>query len=169
MATLHLCGRATAPTRTLGGGTASATQVRRRSGGLCKRTAGLVKIYLARNSINDAGAAAIAVAVEKNAKLERIGLNANGIGAEGMAAIGRSLETNDTLVKIELRNNNIGTEALALIRKVCAGKPDFELILWGGEQRGPAHPHRVSPRPAVLLHVCRLEAQSINITEQIAV
>jgi hypothetical protein len=77
----------------------------------------LTFLDLGYNDIGDAGAAAIAKALESNRTLTSINLRGNSIGDVGSAAIGKALETNRSLTSIYLYENSIGAAGAAAIAK----------------------------------------------------
>ena len=78
------------------------------------------KLYLGNNNIDDAGAAALTGALEKNTVLTKIYLGGNNIGDAGATALAGALEKNTVLTTLQLEGNNIGdagNAALCLQRK----------------------------------------------------
>ena len=97
------------------------------AGALEKNTV-LTKIYLGGNTIDDAGATALAGALGKNTKLTRLGLHYNNIGDAGATALAAALEKNTVLTELGLHYNNIGDAGTAAL--CLLRKRNANLELW---------------------------------------
>ena len=74
------------------------------AGALEKNTV-LTTLYIGGNNIGDAGAAALAGALKKNTVLTWLRLSSNNIGNAGAAALSGALEKNTVLTTLELQRN----------------------------------------------------------------
>ena len=88
----------------------------------------LTKMYLGGNTISNAGAAALAKALEKNTVLTRLGLHYNTIGDAGATALAEALEKNTVLTQLGLHWNNIGDAGNAAL--CLQRKRNANLELW---------------------------------------
>ena len=97
--------------------------------GAIEKNTGLTGLYLYRNNIGDAGAVALAGALEKNTVLTGLGLHSNKIGDAGATALAGALEKNTVLTKLILTNNNIGDAGNAALCLLRKRKPNLDLWL----------------------------------------
>ncbi len=76
----------------------------------------LTSLDLEGNGIGDAGATALATALQTNTTLTSLNLECNGIGAAGATALATALQTNTTLTELNLEHNDIrDVAAVALL------------------------------------------------------
>ena len=80
----------------------------------------LTKLNLEGNNIKDAGAAAIAAALEVNSRLFFLGLGSNQIEDNGGKAIARALDNSSGLSILDLEGNSINDEGGVAIAGLCS-------------------------------------------------
>jgi hypothetical protein len=85
-----------------------------------------------RNAIGDAGARAIAAALQApGAALTHLGLAANGLVDAAAAALAGGLRANTTLRALELESNNIGMAGIAALADAVAAHPALrDVTVW---------------------------------------
>jgi hypothetical protein len=94
----------------------------------------LRELNLSGKQIGDAGAQALATALETNSSLSTLWLNNNQIGAEGAQDLATALQTNKTLTGLDLWNNQIGDAgAQALSSALHTNSSLRELYLLGNQ------------------------------------
>uniref|UniRef100_A0A6U6NZ99 Uncharacterized protein n=1 Tax=Zooxanthella nutricula TaxID=1333877 RepID=A0A6U6NZ99_9DINO len=87
----------------------------------------------------EAGATALARALETNRTLSRLDLRGSHSGDAGAITLARALEENRTLTELDLTGNDIGDAgALAIARALEANSTLTRLSLWGGNHIGDA-------------------------------
>lgn len=74
-------------------------------------------LFIRTTSMGDAGARAIADALETNTSLRDLSLTGSHISAVGAASIGRALVQNDTLSRLNLAHNRISVEGLIALAR----------------------------------------------------
>ena len=75
----------------------------------------LTSLEIGGNALGDAGAAAVADGLRRNARLRRLGLERTGIGATGAAALADALAVNTALRALGLAHNRCGASGVAAL------------------------------------------------------
>jgi hypothetical protein len=112
---------------------------------LCARNPRLLRLDLgndddgagARNAIGDAGAHAIAAALQApGAALTHLGLAGNGLGDEAAVALADALRSNGTLRVLQLQRNRIGMRGIAALADAVTAHPTLaDVTVWYNEAR----------------------------------
>ena len=85
-------------------------------------------LYLSSNSIYDAGAEAIANALQHNTVLTKLYLSNNNIGDTGAVSLAQALNCNSTLTELNLSNNIIGYPGAVALFKVLQPKSTLTML-----------------------------------------
>ena len=75
----------------------------------------LTSLEIGGNALGDAGVAAVADGLRRNARLRRLGLERTGIGATGAAALADALAVNTALRALGLAHNRCGASGVAAL------------------------------------------------------
>eukprot|EP00808_Paulinella_micropora_P031760 g27270.t1 len=92
----------------------------------------LATLILYNINIGNAGATAIAKALQVNNSIRSINLNANDIGDEGAKAIGLALQVNNTVQTLDLDGNKIGPDGAKAISKALEVNSTSPLSILAG-------------------------------------
>lgn len=77
----------------------------------------LTRLFIRGTSMGDAGASALADALESNTSLRELSLTGSNITATGAALLGRALMENETLTRLSLANNRISCNGLVSLAR----------------------------------------------------
>ena len=97
----------------------------------------LIELNLRANQIGDAGAQALATALEQNTSLTELNLFDNQIGAAGAQALAKALQTNSSLRVLDLSRNQIGNEGAQALVTALQTKSSLSTLALFDNQIGP--------------------------------
>ena len=103
-----------------------------------KESSSLITLNLGGNSIGDAGASSLSQTLKANSSLNRLWLDFNKIGVAGASSLSQALTANSSLTRLDLANNRIGEAGASALSQALTGNSSLTSLNVSGNSIGDA-------------------------------